>query len=55
VEKAPGHGTDLIEEVEGNIDSLRADCTGGGQESEKGVDLLGRGVSDAPMVEPVST
>jgi hypothetical protein len=55
VQQPPGHGTDLIEEVEGDIDSLAVYSTGGDKQSEVGIDLLGRGVSNAPVVEPIST
>ena len=55
IEEAPGHGTDLIEEVEGDLDSVVIDSTSAGEETEVGIDLLGRGVGNAPVVKPIST
>jgi hypothetical protein len=55
VQQSPGHGPDLIEEIESDFDSLPIDSTGRNKESEVRIDLLGRGVGDAPMVEPIST
>jgi hypothetical protein len=55
MEQAPRHGSNLIEEFESDIGLCCVNNTGVGQQTKKGIDLLGRPVSDSPMIESIST
>jgi hypothetical protein len=50
VEEPPGHGADLVEELEGDDRLLVIDGARRHEEPEVAVDLLGGGVRDAPVV-----
>jgi hypothetical protein len=54
MDEAPGHGADLVEEVEGWSRVLHPHGAGVGEQPEVGIDLLRRGVGDPPQVEPVA-
>ena len=55
MKQPPGHGADLVEEVENAIDSPPINSTSTGKELNVRVDLLCRRVRDTPVVKPVST
>ena len=55
MEKAPGHGSHLIEEFESDIGLCCVDNVGIGQQAKEGIDLLGRPVCDSPVIESIST
>jgi hypothetical protein len=50
VEKPPGEGTDVVEELEGGVGSFGVDGARAEEELEVGVDLLRRGVRDSAVV-----
>ena len=50
VEEAPGHGSDVVEELNGLSGGLSVDGTGTDEETKVSVDLVRRGVGDAVMV-----
>ncbi|HSN57026.1 MAG TPA: hypothetical protein VLT32_20310, partial [Candidatus Sulfomarinibacteraceae bacterium] len=52
MQQPPGHGADLVEEVECLCCPFRIDGTGTGEEAEMSVDLFRRGEGDAPVVDP---
>ena len=54
IEQAPRHGTNLIKGLQGFLRPDPMDGTGGGEESQVAVDLLGRGVGDPPVVLAIS-
>ena len=55
MEEAPGDGSDIVEELEGDDCSRVVECSGSDEELEVGVDLFGRAVGDSPVVQAVST
>jgi hypothetical protein len=54
IEQVPGHGTNLIECPQCLLCPEFVGGTGGGEESQVAVDLLGRGVGDPPVVSAIS-
>ena len=54
IEQSPGHGTHLIEALQDPFRLDSVDGTGGGEQPQVAVDLLGRGVGDAPVVLAIS-
>ena len=54
VDQPPGHGTDLIEEVEGGVGSDSVDGARLGEEPKVSVNLFRRGVGDSIMVRSIS-
>jgi hypothetical protein len=55
VEKAPRHGSDVVEELEREFGSSPIDCPGSSEETKMGVDLFRGTVGNAPVVIPIAT
>ena len=55
MEQAPGHGTHLVEALQGLGHPRPMYGTGGGEQSEAAFGVLGRGLGDAPMVPAIET
>ena len=41
MQEAPGHRSDVVEELEGGVGSVSVDRSGRGEESEMAIDLFG--------------
>jgi hypothetical protein len=54
MEQPPGHGSDVIEEVESSFHPVLIDGTGTSEYQEMGADLAGGAVGDAVVVEPIA-
>jgi len=54
VEQPPGHGADFVEEPEGGVGSRDVDCSRSSEQTQVGVDLLGRGIGYPPVVDSVA-
>jgi len=50
MEESPGHGADVVEELEGTFSPGAIDGAGGEQDSEVGVSFFGRTKGDAEVV-----
>ena len=55
MEEAPGHGPDIVEEMDGVLGARGVDGAGTDEETQVNVDLFGRPVGDAVVVEPVAS
>ncbi len=55
MEQAPGHGSNLVEELESNTGLSFVDYTSVCQEAKECIHLFCRPVRNSPMIEPVST
>ena len=55
MEQTPGHGSHLIEELEGDTRLCRVNSTDVGQQAKESIDLFGRAIGDSPVVKSIST
>jgi hypothetical protein len=55
VEETPGHGSDVVEEIECGFGLGSIDGTGFDQKAQVGIDLFSGAVGDAPVVDSIAT